>query len=79
MIVSATREISCRTERSRPGVPMMPRKYFWTTTFVAVWLQLLGTSTSFCSKTILPFSPVMAAVRSSHSMFAKPSSPGAVK
>ena len=78
-MVSATREISCRTERSRSGVPTMPRKYFCTTTLVAVWLQVLGTSTSFCSKTTLPFSPVMAAVRSSHSMLAKPSSPGVVK
>ena len=78
-MVSATREISWRTERSRSGVPTVPRKYFWTTTFVAVWLQLLGTSTSRCSNTLLPFSPVMAAVRSSHSTPAKPSSPGAVK
>ena len=78
-MVSATREISCRTERSRSGVPTMPRKYFWTTTLVAVCDQLFGTSTSRCSKTTLPLSPVMAAVRSSHSTFAKPSSPGAVK
>jgi len=66
-MVSATREMSWRTERSRWGVPTTPRKYFCTTTLVAVWLQLFGTSTSRCSKTILPFSPVMAAVRSSHS------------
>ena len=78
-MVSATREMSWRTERSRSGVPTVPRKYFCTTTFVAVWLQLLGTSTSRCSNTILPFSPVMAAVRSSHSTPAKPSSPGVVK
>ncbi len=65
-MVSATREISWRTERSRAGVPTVPRKYFCTTTLVAVWLQPLGTSTSRCSKTVLPFSPVMAAVRSSH-------------
>ncbi len=77
-MVSATREMSWRTERSRSGVPSMPRKYFWTTTLVAVWLQLLGTSTSRCSKTILPFSPVMAAVRSSHSIPANPSFSGRV-
>ena len=53
VMVSATREISWRTERSRSGVPTAPRKYFWTTTLVAVWLQLLGTSTSRCSKTHL--------------------------
>ncbi len=78
-MVSATREISWRTERSRSGVPTVPRKYFCTTTLVAVWLQLLGTSTSCCSKTILPLSPVIAAVRSSQATFAKPSSPVAVK
>jgi hypothetical protein len=66
VMVSATRSISWRTERSRPGVPSWPRKYFWTTTLVAVWLQVLGTSTSRCSKTILPLSPLMLAVRSSH-------------
>src|SRR5262249_31408397 len=49
-IVPATRPISCLTDRSRCGVPTIPRKYFCTTTFVAVWLQLFGISTSFCSK-----------------------------
>ena len=78
-MVSTTRQISWRTERSRSGVPTMPRKYFWTTTLVAICDQLVGTSTSFCSKKPLPSSPVMAAVRSSHSTPAKPSSPAAVK
>ena len=34
---------------------------------VAVMDQSLGTSTSFCSKMMLPLASVMAAVRSSHS------------
>ena len=66
-MVSATRSMSWRTERSRPGVPSWPRKYFCTTTLVAVWLQNLGISTSFCSNTALPLSALMLAVRSSHS------------
>ena len=78
-MVSATRLMSWRTERSRSGVPTVPRKYFCTTTLVAVCVQPLGTSTSCCSKTALPFSPVMAAVRSSHWTLVKPSSPGLVK
>jgi hypothetical protein len=63
-----TRSMSCLTELSRSGVPTWPRKYLLTTTFVASWLQLFGTSTSFCSKTVLPVSLEMAAVRSSHSI-----------
>ena len=66
-MVSATRLISWRTDVSRPGVPSWPRKYFCTTTLVAVWLQNLGISTSFCSNTALPLSALMPAVRSSHS------------
>ena len=63
-----TRSISCLTLFSRSGVPTWPRKYLLTTTLVASWLQSLGTSTSFCSKTVLPVSLAMAAVRSSHSI-----------
>jgi len=48
---------------SRSGVPMWPRKYLLTTTLVASWLQKSGTSTSFCSKTVLPDSLPMLAVR----------------
>ena len=36
--------------------------------FVAVCDQDLGTSTFFCSKIVSPFSDVIEAVRSSHSM-----------
>ncbi len=68
MIVPATRSISWRTEVSRSGVPMRPWKYFWTTMFVAVCDQDFGTSTFFCSKIVSPFSDVIAAVRSSHSI-----------
>ena len=49
-IVSATREIIWRTERSRCGVPSFPRKYFCATMFVAVCDQATGNSTSRCSK-----------------------------
>ena len=55
--------MSWRTLVSRSGVPMWPRKYLLTTTFVASWLQKLGTSTSFCSKTSFPDSLPIAAVR----------------
>ena len=34
-----TRSMSCLTLCSRPGVPMWPRKYLLTTTFVASWLH----------------------------------------
>ena len=60
--------MSWRTLLSRSGVPMWPRKYLLTTTFVASWLQAFGTSTSVCSKTVLPLSFAMFAVRSSHSI-----------
>ena len=61
-----TRSISCLTLCSRSGVPTWPRKYLLTTTLVASWLQEAGTSTSFCSKTVLPVSLEMPAVRYSH-------------
>ena len=60
-----TRSMSWRTLVSRSGVPTWPRKYLLTTTLVASWLQKLGTSTSFCSKTSLPDSLPMLAFRSS--------------
>ena len=55
--------MSCLTLVSRSGVPRWPRKYLLTTTLVASWLQKSGTSTSFCSKTDLPDSLAMPAVR----------------
>ncbi len=41
-IVSATRSIICRTERSLAGVPRWPRKYLLATTLVARADQLFG-------------------------------------
>ena len=35
-MVSATRSITWRSERSRSGVPSVPRKYFWATMLVAL-------------------------------------------
>ncbi len=55
--------MSWRTLVSRSRVPRWPRKYLLTTTLVASWLQNAGTSTPFCSKTSLPDSLPMAAVR----------------
>ncbi len=66
-MVSATRLRSWRTLVSRSGLPRCPRKYFDTTTLVAVWDQGLGTSTPFCSKIASPFSLAMTASRVSHS------------
>src|SRR5437016_4403561 len=65
-MVRTTRPISCLTLRSRSGVPSTPRKYFETTTFVATCDQVVGISTSCCSKTTSPFSLVMLASRVSH-------------
>ena len=62
-MVLTTRSMSCLTLVSRSGVPTWPRKYLLTTTLVASWLQNSGTSTSFCSKTSLPDSLPIAAVR----------------
>jgi len=44
VMVSATRPTSCRTECSRSGVPTPPRKYFETTTLVAIWVHSRGIS-----------------------------------
>src|SRR5262245_19421697 len=77
-MVRTTRPMSWRTERSRSGVPSVPRKYFWTTMFVASWDQDFGTSTSFCSKTTSPRSLVISALRSSHSTVSNGWVPGCV-
>ena len=80
VMVSATREISWRTERSRSGVPdacrgstSAPRRS--SRSGSSSW----GPRRRAARTRVLPFSPVMAAVRSSHWTFVKPSSPGLVK
>ena len=65
-IVSATRPTSWRTPVSRSGVPVCPCRYFDATILVAVIDQSTGTSTSFCSKIVLPLVSVIEAVRFSH-------------
>ena len=70
--------MSWRTDDSRSVVPMWPRKYFETTTFVAICDQNFGISTSFCSKTMPPLSLAMAAERTSHSQVSYTSTPGLV-
>ncbi len=57
----------------------MPRKYFEATMFVAIWLQVVGTSMSCCSKTGCPFSSLITAERSSHATSSAGSTPGVVK
>src|SRR5215217_6396508 len=79
VMVLTTRPISCLTERSRSGEPTWPRKYFETTMLVACCDQNDGISTSFCSKTTLPFSLPMTAERTSHAISSKGSTPGSVK
>ncbi len=76
--VSTTRPIICRTECSRCGVSSWPRKYFWATMLVAVWLQKAGNSTSLCSKEG-PSLPGISAWRVSHSTASNGSTPGTVK
>src|SRR3989442_15621784 len=78
-IVRTTRPINCLTLRSRSGVPITPRKYFETTTLVATCDQVLGISTSCCSKTTSPFSLVMEASRVSHWTSSNGATPGRVK
>src|SRR4051812_40989787 len=78
-MVLTTRSISCLTLRSRCGVPMWPRKYLLTTTLVASWLQNEGTSTSVCSKTILPDSFLISALRRSHVISSYGWTPGVVQ
>ena len=58
---------------------MWPRKYLLTTTLVASWLQNAGTSTSFCSKTVLPDSLPMLAVRISQVISSYGCTPGVVQ
>src|SRR5436305_7958068 len=70
--------MSWRTLDSRSGEPRWPRKYFETTTFVAICDQNRGISTSFCSKTTSPRSLVMMAERVSHSQVSYTSTPGLV-
>src|SRR5438132_10900300 len=78
-MVRTTRPISCFTLCSRSGVPMTPRKYFDTTTLVATCDQVVGISTSCCSKTISPFSLVMTASRVSHCTSSNGATPGRLK
>src|SRR5712692_579504 len=78
-IVRTTRPINCLTLRSRSGVPITPRKYFETTTLVATCDQVIGISTSCCSKTTSPFSLVMEASRVSHWTSSNGATPGRVK
>ena len=75
---STTRPIIWRTERSRSGEDMRPRKYFWATMFVAVCDQNLGNSTPFWSNAGLSL-PGMKASRVSHSISSNGSRPGIVK
>src|SRR5260370_33070162 len=78
-MVRTTRPINCLTLRSRSGVPITPRKYFETTTLVASCDQVVGISTSCCSKTTSPFSLVMTASRVSHCTSSNDATPGRVK
>jgi hypothetical protein len=67
-MVSTTRSITWRSDDSRSGVPGTPRKYFWATMLVALSDQLVGNSTSVCSKATDPSRKfVMRASRRSHS------------
>ena len=80
VMVSTTRRDQLAHRRvSRSGVPGVPRKYLEATTLVASIDQDFGTSMSFCSKTTLPSSPVMPAVRSSQAISSAGSTPGVVK
>ena len=78
-MVSTTRATSFRTLVSRSGVPGVPRKYFEATTLVASIDHDFGTSMFFCSKTTLPSSPVMPAVRYSQAISSAGSTPWVVK
>src|SRR5262249_35551387 len=68
-----------RTLCSLCGLPSGPRKYFETTTLVAIRDQAFGISTLFCSKTTWPFSLVIEAERCSHSISSYGSAPVRVK
>src|SRR2546422_8992105 len=70
-MVSTTRPISCRTDDSRSGVFSLPWKYFDATMLVAVWDQVVGTSTFSWRKIVWPFSLLIWAVRRSHATASK--------
>src|SRR5579875_4163995 len=76
---SATRETRARTPDSRSGVPTCPWRYLDATMLVAVMDQDEGTSTSFCSKMILPLKSWMMASRFSQVSSSKGLTPGLVK
>src|SRR5690348_3065166 len=78
-MVSATRPTSWRTPVSRSGVPICPWRYLLATMLVAVIDQSLGTSTSFCSKMMLPFESAMVGFRFFHSALAEGEIPALVK
>ena len=61
VMVRTTRSSTSRTERSRRGESSGPRKYFEATTLVANCDHVSGNSTSRCSNTARPFSPVIKA------------------
>ena len=66
-MVSTTRSMTWRSEVSRSGVPIVPRKYFWATMLVALSDQSVGNSTSSCSKATEPSRKLlMRASRRSH-------------
>ena len=68
VMVSATRSITWRSDCSRPGVPSVPRKYFWATMLVAFSDHDTGNSTPSCSKATVPsFQLLIRASRRSHS------------
>src|SRR5436190_2178618 len=84
-MVWTTRPMSWRTDFSRSGSPMWPRKYLETTTLVAICDQNFGISTSFCSNTTAPADQALAAghrfssyisVRSSELRRAEAAAPG---
>ena len=63
----------------RWGEPSAPRKYLEDTMFVAVWLQVVGTSMPCCSKTGCPRSSLMTALLVSHASSSYGCRPGFVK
>ena len=68
-MVPAMRSTTWRSELSRSGLPVSPRKYFWARMLVAFCDQDFGTSTSGCSKATDPSRwSVSRASRRSHTM-----------
>ena len=53
-MVPATRSMTWRNDRSRSGVPSVPRKYFCATMLTAVGLQSAGNSTSGWANATVP-------------------------